>query len=210
MKLYDAAWAPSPRRVRIFLAEKGIEIEREMIDLRKNEQFEPAFLAINPRGTVPVLQLDDGTPIDDSVAICRYLEAIRPDPPLFGRSPIEIARIEAWSRRTEADGYQAAVLTFRNSLPAFDQRGLPGKWPPVPQIPALVERAAIMWEGFLDALEERLAEGEWIAGADYSFADISALVAVDFGRSARLADACARPAIARWHAAATARPSASV
>jgi glutathione S-transferase len=209
MKLYDAEWAPSPRRVRITLAEKGIEVERVQVDLRTGEQLADAYLAINPRGAVPALELDDGEVICESAAICRYFEALHPDPPLFGTTPLEIARIEAWTRRIENDGYTAAVYAFRNSRDMFKDRGAPGKWPPIPQIPELATRGAIMWKAFVEGLDGRLGENEWIAGGGYSFADITALVAIDFARAARLAvpEACGN--IARWHAAASARPSAS-
>lgn len=208
MKLYDAAWAPSPRRVRIYLAEKGIELERVPVDLRADEQFSDAYLAINPRGAVPALELDDGEVITESAAICRYFEATTPEPPLFGSSPIEIARIESWTRRIEGDGYFAAVYAFRNSMPALKDRGMPGKWPPIPQIPELATRGAVMWKAFVEGLDGHLADRQWIAGDDYSFADITALVTVDFAARAKLdIDGCSH--IGRWHKAASARPSAS-
>ena len=109
MKLYDAPWAPSPRRVRIFLAEKGIEVPCEAIDLRSGEHLGDAYLRINPRGALPALELDDGEVLCESAAICRYFEALHPQPPLFGTTPIEIGRIESWTRRIEGDGYAAAV-----------------------------------------------------------------------------------------------------
>jgi glutathione S-transferase len=208
MKLYDAAWAPSPRRVRIYLAEKGISVERVAIDLRSDAQRSDAYLRVNPRGTVPALVLDDGEVIDESVSICRYFEAIHPEPPLFGRDPAEIARIDAWSRRIESDGYGATVNVFRNRAPAFAGRGLAGNWPPVPQISALVERGLLMWGHFLDALDGQLRTREWIAGDAYSFADVTGLVTIDFARAAKMAGAEERPAVMRWHAAASARPSA--
>lgn len=208
MMLYDAAWAPSPRRVRIFLAEKGLTVERVVVDLKKDEQLGPAFLKINPRGTVPVLVLDDGEVIGESSAICRYFEALHPEPPLFGTDARAIARIEDWTRRIEGDGYAAVVNTLRNAAPGFAGRALNGAWPPVEQIPALAERGRMMWERFVDVLDARLAEQEWVAGADFSFADIAALCTVDFAKAARLPAAWDRPAIARWHAAASARPSA--
>jgi glutathione S-transferase len=209
MKLYDAEWAPSPRRVRIYLAEKGIEVERVIVDLRKGEQLHDTYLEINPRGAVPALELDDGEVICESAAICRYFESLHPEPSLFGRTPIEIARIESWTRRIENDGYTAAVYAFRNSGEMFRNRGAPGKWPPIPQIPELATRGAIMWKAFVEGLDSRLAETEWIAGVEYSFADITALVAIDFARAAGLSvsDACGN--IARWHKAASSRPSAS-
>ena len=208
MTLYDAAWAPSPRRVRIYLAEKGIPVERVAIDLRKDEQRSEAFLKVNPRGTVPALMLEDGAVIAESVSICRYFEALYPEPPLFGRNPLEIARVDAWTRRIESDGYDAVASVFRNSAPGLADRGLSGNWPPVPQIPALVERGRLMWECFLDALDANLRDAEWIAGDSYSFADIMGLVTIDFARFAKLAGAEERPAVLRWHAAASARPSA--
>lgn len=209
MKLFDAVWAPSPRRVRVFLAEKGLEVERVMVDLRTNEQLGLAYLAINPRGTVPALELDSGEVICESSAICRYFEALQPEPALFGRTPEEIARIEGWTRRIENEGYAAAAYALRNAAPMFAGRGLPGQWPEVPQIPALAERGAIMWAAFVQALDQRLGEGAWIAGDAYSFADVTGLVTLDFARAARLTVPDGAANIARWHAAASARPSAA-
>lgn len=208
MKLYDAVWAPSPRRVRIYLAEKGIEVEREVIDLRTDQQLAPDYLKINPRGVVPALVLDDGEVITESGAICRYFEALYPIPSLFGTDPVAIARIEMWVRRIEHEGYDGVVKVLRNTLPAMRDRGLPGKWPVIPQIPELIDRGTIMWEACLESLDARLAQSEWIAGDAFSFADITALVTVDFARAAKLpvAEACGH--VARWYQAASARPSA--
>ena len=206
MKLYDAAWAPSPRRVRIFLAEKGIEIERVMVDLRADEQLTDPYLAINPRGAVPALELDDGEVICESAAICRYFEAVQPAPTLFGDNPLDIARVESWTRRIESDGYAAAVYALRNAREAFKDRGAPGKWPAIPQIPELAARGMIMWEAFTEALDKRLADREWIATDFYSFADISALVTIDFAKAAKLTLPPHCPAIARWHERVSARP----
>jgi glutathione S-transferase len=126
MKFYDCAIAPSPRRVRIFLAEKGITVPTIQVDLRKGEQFGEAFRAVNPDCTVPVLELDDGTRIFDSLAICVYLEQARPEPPLMGTSAIERATVAEWQRRAERDGFLAVAEAFRNSTPAFKTRALPG------------------------------------------------------------------------------------
>lgn len=164
MKLYDAVWAPSPRRVRMLLAEKGMTIERQMVDLRAGEHLGEAYLASVPRGVVPALELDDGEVLTESGAICRYFEAVQPEPTLFGREPLAIARIESWVRRVENEGYAAAVYAFRNAAPAFAGRGVPGAGPVVPQIPELAERGAILWAGFVAALDEALATREWIAG----------------------------------------------
>jgi len=208
MKLYDTAWAPSPRRVRIYLAEKGIEVEREEVDLRANEQLGDAYLTINPRGAVPALELDDGEILCESAAICRYFEALQPEPPLFGSTPLEVGRIESWTRRIESDGYAAAVYVFRNTRPVFEDRAIPGRWPGVEQIPELATRGSIMWKGFTEALDQRLADREWIAGGGYSFADISALVTIDFALAAKLEVGQGHANLLRWHAAAAARPSA--
>lgn len=209
MKLYDAARAPSPRRVRLYLAEKGIAVERVTIDLQANEQFGDAYLAINPRGTVPALALDTGEVIVESAAICRYFEALHPEPPLFGRSPLAIARIESWTRMIEGDGYAAIAYVLRNRVPMFEGRALTGKWPPIAQIPALAERGLVMWDAFVATMEARLADREWIADDAYSFADITALVTIDFARIVKLALPDKATHLRRWHAAASARPSAA-
>ncbi|TPG14494.1 glutathione S-transferase family protein [Sphingomonas oligophenolica] len=214
MKLYDAEWAPSPRRVRVYLAEKGIEVERVPVDLRRDEQLGDAYLTINPRGAVPALQLDDsevpgGAVICESAAICRYFEAVQPEPSLFGRTPIEIARIESWTRRIESDGYAAAVYALRNAAPAFADRAVTGKWPAVPQIPELSARALIMWGAFTEAMDQRLATSEWIAGDVFSFADITGLITIDFAARAGLAMPDGAANLRRWHDAVSARPSAT-
>ncbi len=209
MKLYDAAWAPSPRRVRIFLAEKGIEIERVTVDLRSDEQLADPYLAINPRGAVPALELDSGEVICESAAICRYFEVVQPMPTLFGDNALDIARIESWTRRIESDGYAAAVYALRNAREAFKDRGAPGKWPAIPQIPELAARGVVMWEAFVEALEKHLAARDWIATDAYSFADISALVTIDFARAAKLDVPASYHALTRWHGRVAARPSAT-
>lgn len=209
MKLYDAVWAPNPRRVRMFLAEKGLEIERRMVDLTSGENLREPFLTLNARGTVPVLELDSGECIADSVAICRYLEALHPDPPLFGREPAEIGSIEAWTRRIESEGYAGVVYAFRNRNKHMTDRALSGHWPPVPQLPELVMRGQNMWRWFIERLDAHLSDREWIATETYSFADVTALMTVDFAIATRLSDGNLPPALAAWHARASARPSAT-
>ncbi len=208
MKLYDAPWAPSPRRVRIFLAEKDIEVPREVIDLRSGEHLADDYLRINPRGAVPALKFDDGEVLCESAAICRYFEALYPQRPLFGETPLEIGRIESWTRRIEGDGYAAVVYVLRNSAPVFKDRAIPDAGLSVAQIPELAARGAVMWESFTEALDARLADREWIAGGGYSFADVTALVTVDFARASRLAVPEHHANLRRWHQAASARPSA--
>ena len=126
MKFYDSVTAPSPRRVRIFLAEKGLTVPTVQVDLRNGEQFTPAFRALNPDCMVPVLELDSGAAITDIIAICRYFEELHPDPPLMGRTAEERAVIESWLRRIEWDGIYAAQEAFRNATPGLKGRALPG------------------------------------------------------------------------------------
>ena len=207
MKFYDCAVAPSPRRVRIFLAEKGISLPTIQVDLRKGEQFGEAFRAINPDCTVPVLELDDGRRISDSIAICVYLEETHPEPPLLGVDAVERAIVAEWQRRAERDGFLAVAEAFRNATPAFKTRALPGP-DDYAQIPALVERGRARTSAFFKLMDARLADREYVAGARYTIADITALVAVDFAGWIKLTipDDC--PHLRRWHQAVSARPSA--
>jgi glutathione S-transferase len=207
MKFYDCAVAPSPRRVRIFLGEKGITLPTIQVDLRKGEQFGDAFRAINPDCTVPVLELDDGRRICDSLAICVYLEQTRPQPPLMGVDAADRAIVAEWQRRAESDGFLAVAEAFRNSTPAFKTRALPGP-DDYAQIPALVERGRARTRTFFKVMNARLAEHEFVGGERYSIADITTLVAVDFAGWIKLAipDDC--PHLRRWHQAVAARPSA--
>jgi len=207
MKFYDCAVAPSPRRVRIFLAEKGMTLPTIQVDLRKGEQFGDAFRAVNPECTVPVLELDDGTRISDSLAICVYLERTRPEPPLMGVDAADRAIVAEWQRRAERDGFLAVAEAFRNSTPAFKTRALPGP-DDYPQIPALVERGRARTQKFFKLIDARLADREFVAGDRYSIADITTLVAIDFAGWIKLAipDDCAH--LRRWHQAVAARPSA--
>jgi glutathione S-transferase len=208
VRLWDADWAPNPRRVRIYLAEKGLSIDSRKVDLAAGAHLRPEFLALSPRGTVPVLELDDGETIADSVAICRYLEALHPEPPLFGRTPLDAARIDYWTRRIESEGYAAVADAFRNRSKHMVDRALPGAWPPIPQIPALAERGRVMFGLFVETLDARLADRPWIATDGYSFADLTAFVAVEFAIATRLSDGRFPAALARWHAALADRPSA--
>lgn len=209
MRLYDSQRAPSPRRVRIFAAEKGIVINRVEVDLASGEHLAPPFLARNPRGAVPVLETDEGETLTESSAICRYLEALHPEPPLFGATPIEAGRIEQWTRRIEAEGYAAAVYVFRNGARGLAGRALVGAAPSVPQLPELVERGRAMWAAFVADLDAHLQTRKWIAADRISYADITALVAVDFAIRAKLALPDGAAALRRWHGAMSDRPSAS-
>ena len=208
MKFYDCATAPSPRRVRIFAAEKGIELPTVQVDLRNGEHFGEAFRALNPTCTVPVLELDDGTCIYESVAVCRYLEAAHPEPPLFGSSPAEQGVVAMWDHRIENEGFMAAAEMFRNMARGMKDHALPGP-DPVAQIAELAERGRMRIGRFFETLDARLAGNEFVAGASYTAADITALVAVDFINRLKVEtpEGCAR--VRRWHEAVSARPSAS-
>jgi len=207
MKFYDCATAPSPRRVRIFLAEKGVSIPTVQVDLRNGEQFTPAFRAINPDCTVPALALDDGTVIADAVAICGYLEELHPQPILIGATPQERAVVTALNRQIERDGFFAAMDAFRNAAKGLKGRALPGPHD-YEQIPELAARGRLRIEHFFRAMDARLADREFVAGARYTIADISTLVLIDLAGRAKLAipEECTH--LRRWHASASARPSA--
>jgi len=207
MKLYDCATAPSPRRVRMFLAEKRINIATEQVDLRHGEQFTPAFRAINPDCTVPALALDNGTMIPDAIAICRYFEELYPDPPLMGRSAEEKAVVEAWQRRVERDGFYAVMEAFRNSTPGLKGRALPGP-EPYEQIAALGERGHARIRHFFNWLNARLANNQFICGTHITVADITGLITVDFSGWVKVKPPEEMTHLRRWHAEMSARPSA--
>lgn len=207
MKFYDCATAPSPRRVRMFLAEKGVTVPVVQVDLRAGEHLRPEFLKLNPWGTVPVLELDDGTTISEASACCRYIEEIHPQPPLLGRDPKEKAVIAMWDHRCELDGFFAAAEALRNETKGMAGRALPG---PVgyEQIPALAERGRARVRHFLDVLNQRLAESPFVAGAAFSVADITAFITVEFASWMKLVPPEDAAALRRWLEGMRARPSA--
>ncbi|MFP6759315.1 MAG: glutathione S-transferase family protein [Alphaproteobacteria bacterium] len=210
MKLYDWKMAPNTRRVRMFLAEKGIELEIEEVGQAEFPALEDDFLAKSPSRLAPVLELDDGTCIAESIAICRYLESLHPDPPLMGADPKSAAVIEMWERRAEAEGMQAVAELFRNSHPAFVDRGLPGWDEPIAQVEALVERGRARTDHFFKIFDDRLAESEYVGGDTFSVADITTLCSADFSAGAAqvpIPDDAVH--MQRWHKAVSARPSAS-
>ncbi len=210
MKLYDTKLAPNPRRVRMFMAEKGIACETEQVDIIKGENLEEAYLAVNPRGLLPALVLDDGTVIDESVAICRYLEETHPEPALMGTGALGKAHVEARQRHMEFDGLLGAAEAFRNAIPIFSNRAMAGTAGLVDAIPALVERGTNTVLRFYRNLNEDLADSAFVAGDAFTIADITALCTVDFAAgAARVAipDDCAN--LKRWHAEVSARPSAA-
>ena len=208
MKFYDFPTAPNPRRARIFIAEKGISIENVMIDLAKGEQFSEAFKKLNPRCTVPVLELDDGTAFADNIAIARYLEEIHPAPPLLGTDPVEKATVEGWNARIEYEGLHAVADYFRNSNPMFNGHAMAGQTAHE-QIPALAERGRTRSMEFLQMLNGHLEGREFICTDRYTMADITALVSVDLFGFAGLPIGDDLGNLKRWHAAVSARPSAA-
>lgn len=208
MKLYDCATAPSPRRVRIFVAEKKIDLSVVQVDLRAGEQFSPEFKAKNPQCTVPVLELDDGECIVGASAICLYLEELYPDPVLLGGDAKTKAQVAMWNQRMETEGYYAVAEAFRNSVPGLKGRALTGT-DTFDQIPALVERGRARATLFFKMLNRRLLETEYVAGEDYSIADITALVTVDFASWIKLEPSAECTGLNRWHRAVSARPSAA-
>lgn len=208
MKFYDCKTAPSPRRVRIFLAEKGIELETVQVDLGSGEQFSAAFRKINPDCVVPVLELDNGHYISEVVAICHYLEELYPEPTLFGSTPEERATVMMWNAKVEQLGLWAVAEAFRNSVKALTNNALPGPENYL-QIPELAERGRKRVGQFFNRLDGQLADNEFIVGDLYSVADISALAAVDFAAWIKIKVPASATNLARWHAQVSKRPSAA-
>lgn len=206
MNLYTNAIAPSARRVRMFLAEKGIDVPTVEVDLRAGEQFGDAFRQVNPECMVPCLQLDSGENISESLAICRYFESLHLDPPLFGASPEEVARIEMWGRRCELNGFLSVGDFLRNSFESFQDRALPGPAEYV-QIPALAERAKQRYSQFADLLDARLAESSFVAGDSFSTADITAFIAVEAGNMFEMPLGANTKNLLSWHKRIASRPS---
>jgi glutathione S-transferase len=202
MKLYDGGRAPNPRRVRIYLAEKGIAVPLEPLDLGALEQKSTAFTAINPLQRVPALALDDGTVITESIAICRYFEFSHREPPMFGEGAVGQAMVEMWNRRVEQNLLAAVAHAFRHLHPSM-------KSMETPQIAEWGEANKAKALEFLSILDRRLGDVPFVGGAQYSVADITALVAVEFMKPARIAVPPAVNNVRRWHAEVSARPSAN-
>ena len=203
MKLYDGGRAPNPRRVRVYLAEKGITVPLEPVDLGAMQQKSVAFTAINPLQRVPALLLDDGTVITESIAICRYFEFSHPEPPMFGTGALEQAMVEMWNRRVEQHLFFPVSQVFRHLHPAM-------KTMEVPQVSEWGEANKARVAVFVPILDRQLADRPFVAGEHYSVADITALIAIDFMKPAKLAVPPEHGNIKRWHAEVSARPSAKV
>jgi len=202
--LYDCATAPSPRRARILLAEKGVPHETAQVDLKNGEQLGEAYRRINPQCTVPALVTDEGAVLTDNAAIAAYVEARFPEPPLLGRTPLEKAEIAGWQWRVEFEGLMAVAEALRNSSPAMVNRALPGPADHA-QIPALAERGVMRARRFFAMLDAHLADREFIAAGQFSIADITAVVVVDFARAIKLRPVDEHAELRRWREAMQAR-----
>ncbi len=200
MKLYDSTPAPNPRRVRIFLAEKGIEVPLQQVDIGKAENRQVPYIDKNPLGGIPMLELDDGTCIAESVAICRYFEEIQPEPPLMGVDAVDRALVEMWQRRMEFEIFRNITQVFRNTHDFFKGR--------VTQVPAFGEACREDGLKRLAWLDEVLADRAFVAGERFTIADITALCGIDFGRVVKLGIQPDQKHLARWYEAVSSRPSA--
>jgi glutathione S-transferase len=200
MKIYNSPTAPNPRRVRVFLAEKGVQVPYEDVDIGKAVNRQPEFRKKNPMAGVPVLQLDDGTCIAESVAICRYFEELHPEPNLFGVGAKERAQVDMWNRRMEFNLLQPIADTFRQRHEFFKGR--------IRQVPEYADIQRLNAEDSLKWLDGELANRKFIAGDRFTIADITAMIAVDFGRVSKIGIQPDQKNLARWHAEVSARPSA--
>ncbi|MDO8838624.1 MAG: glutathione S-transferase [Parvibaculum sp.] len=205
--LYDFTLAPSPRRARILLAEKDIAHETVQIDLMKAEQLGDAYRAINPSCTVPALKLESGTVLTENIGIAAWADAVKPEPALLGSTPEEKGLVLSWNARIEFEGFMPIAEVLRNTSKGMVGRALPGPLD-LPQIPELAERGALRLTRFFDMLNARLKGRDFIAIDRYSFADITALVCVDFAKWVKHEPKPEHADLLRWHAAASARPSA--
>lgn len=201
MELYDQPRAPNPRRVNIFLAEKRINVPTRELNIPAKEHLTDEVRALNPVQTLPILVLDDGTAISESIAICRYFEELQPEPPLMGTTPLEKATIEMWQRRMELNLINPIASVFRHSHPAMAELE-------VPQIKEWSEANRPRVLKGLEMLNVQLAKNQYVAGDRYSIADITALVGVDFAKMGRVDVPENLTNLARWRAEVSARPSA--
>lgn len=208
MKFYDCKTAPSPRRVRIFLAEKGAEVETIQVDLASGDQFSDAFRAVNPDCVVPALELDDGSHISEVLAICQYFEEMYPEPALLGSTAEERARVTMWNAKVEQQGLWAMAEAFRNSAKGLKNHAVPGP-NAYPQIPELAERGRARVLQFFHRLDEQLAGNRFLAGERFSMADITAMVFVDFARWIKIELPAGAKNVATWYAEVSRRPSAA-
>ncbi|GAA6201885.1 glutathione S-transferase [Aquicoccus sp. SU-CL01552] len=209
MIFYDCSTAPNPRRARMFIAEKGLEIETRDVSIAKGEQLSQDFLAVNPRGTIPVLVTDDGTVLSENLGIAAYLEAAFPEPPLMGVTPEEKGLVMMWNAIVEQQGGMPIAEVLRNTNPHMKGRAIPGPQD-FEQIPELAERGRARVGFFFDQLEERLQHSPWLAGERFTLADITGFVFVDFARVIRARIPEDNSATLDWFDRIKARPSAAL
>ena len=209
MIFYDCHTAPSPRRARMFLSEKGLDVEAREVDLAKGEQLSPAFLELNPMGTVPVLVTNDGTALYENLAIATYLEATTPEPPLLGTTAEEKALVMLWNSLVDQHFAVPLMDAFRNSHPKMAGRALPGP-ESFEQVPELAARGKARVDLFYTRLEKQLQGREFLAIDAFSLADISAFVIVEFAGMLRMPIPEENTATRDWHGRVAERPSASV
>ena len=209
MRFYDCKTAPSPRRARIFIAEKGLDIETVEVDLATREQLSDPFRLINPRCTVPVLELDDGTTIVENIGIAAYLEAAHPEPNLMGLNALEKGLIANWNARIEYEGLMPTADALRNGSKRMNNRAITGPTD-YAQIPELAERGLARCREFFSMLDARLADCEFIAGDRYTLPDITALCIVDFAAWVKVKIEPDQINHKRWHELVSQRPSAAL
>ncbi|MCW9043361.1 MAG: glutathione S-transferase [Pseudopelagicola sp.] len=209
MIFYDCSTAPSPRRARMFIAEKGLTIDTREVSLTKGEQLSPDFLKVHPGATVPVLVTDTGQTLTENIAIAAWLDATHPEPPLMGQTPEEKAEILMWNARIESQLGMAVAEALRNGNPHMKGRALPGP-DNFEQIPALAERGLERATLFFDRLDAHLEGRDFVATDGFSLADITAFCFVDFARVVKLRVDDTRPNLKRWYDAMRARPSAAL
>lgn len=208
MKFYDCATAPSPRRVRIFIAEKSVDIDTQEVNLRNGEQFGDAFKGVNPDCTVPVLVLDDGTALSEVFAICQYLEEQYPDPAMLGRDAKERALVTMWNSKIEQQGLGAVAEVFRNKSKGFKGRALTGAQG-FEQVPALAERGMTRLLQFYDRLDSHFSTNKYVAGDSFTLADITAFVAVEFAGWLKVEIGVERLNLSRWFEEIKQRPASN-
>ncbi len=209
MKFYDCKTAPSPRRVRIFIAEKGIEVEAIEVDLANREQLGAEFRKINPDCTVPVLELEDGTRLTEIFAICQYLDETFPEPPLMGVSATERSLVTMWNTKIEHQGLAAMAECLRNRAKGMQGRALTGP-DDYEQIPELVDRGRKRFEVFMDKMDRHLKDSEFVVGDAFTIADISLLVAIDFAAWSKISIGEEMVNLSRWYDLVSQRPGARV
>lgn len=200
MKIYDTKTAPTPRRVRIFLAEKNIPMEYVQVDLQKGENLSKEMRAKNPVGKIPILELDDGTCISESDAICQYFEALQPEPYLFGETPLQKAQIAMWSRQVEFYLFMQIGMCFQHTTGYFKDRMNPIKEYGV--------EAGINASKFLNVLNRQLEKSQFVAGDAFSIADITTMCSIDFGRVVDVRMKEEHTALQEWYKRVAGRPSA--